>query len=171
MLDLKNMLIALTAGFLLGGIAAGISVYRYDEATWTASVELRKKEAARILQAETARVLASEREQREQINALEIANAQSKDEVNRLAADYSRMAVKLRDPGRRQSCRCPSGGNRGSTIAADGSAGGELSAEATGFLRGFARDCDLTAIDAQLGHRFARQIQARNKTITSQSSQ
>jgi len=171
MLDIKNMFVALIAGVLLGGIASGIAVYRYEEETWTASIELQKKEASRMLQEETARVLASEREQREQINALEIANAQSKDEVNRLAADYSRMAVKLRDPGRRQSCRCPSGGNHGSAVAADGPSSGELSAEATGFLRRLTQECDLAAIDAQLGHRFARQIQARNKTITSQSSQ
>ncbi|MBV5327676.1 MAG: hypothetical protein JZU65_08555, partial [Chlorobium sp.] len=74
MIDIKNILIALVAGLLVGSLAAAILTYRYQENRWTAAIAKQTIEAAAVLQAETEKVLAVERRNTELNTTIEVSH-------------------------------------------------------------------------------------------------
>lgn len=149
MADLKNLLIALAVGLLVGLLGGWYFTAEYKDATWTASIDKQKSEAATKLQAATERALAAERQNTELSNQLEKQYVESTQKLDGVLADNRRLVRELgglRDPGRRPSC----GGTEPQTSTTSGqpeggAAGTELSAEASEFLLEFARDADRAA--------------------------
>lgn len=162
MLNLKNLLIALAIGVLIGSLGAWYFTAKYKDATWTASIDKQKSEAATQLQAATERALAAERKNTALSDKLEKQHVESTQKLDGVLADNRRLARELgglRDPGRRPSC----GGAVPETSTATGqpeggATGAELSAEASEFLLEFARDADRAAQYAQTCHTWIQQL-------------
>lgn len=162
MLNLKNLLIALALGLVVGALGGWYLTAKYKDATWTASIDKQKSEAATKLQAATERVITIERQNTELSNKLEKQNVESNQKLDATLADNRRLARELgglRDPGRRPSC--------GGTVPTDsttasqpegGTTGAELSAEASEFLLEFARDADRAAQYAQTCSFWIQQV-------------
>lgn len=157
--NIQSILIAFAIGFLMGAIPAGVGVYKYEEASWTAALSKQKQEAAATLQVETEKVLAGEREQSRLNNLLEKNHADANKKIDVALADNRRLSRELgglRDPGRRTNC---DGAKAGAQLAANPGAaatGGELSTEASDFLLEFAADADRAAEYAQTCHSWAQ---------------
>lgn len=163
--DVKNLLIALAIGLVVGVLGGWYFTAEYKDATWTASIDKQKSEASTKLQAATERALAAERANNELSNQLEKQHVEETQKLDVVLADNRRLARELgglRDPGRRSSC----GGTMPSTSTTTGqpdggSTGAELSAEASEFLLEFARDADRAAQYAQTCHEWVKQIDGR----------
>jgi hypothetical protein len=162
MLDLKNLLIALAAGLLVGVLGGWYFTAEYKDATWTASIDKQKSEAATKLQAATERALAAERKNNELGTQLEKQHVEATQKLDATLADNRRLARELgglRDPGRRPSCgnTLPSAsttsGQSDSTTT-----GTELSAEASEFLLEFARSADAAAQYAKTCYDWTQQL-------------
>lgn len=167
MLDIKNMLIAGAAGLVIGGLLSGVAAHRYTEARWVAAVEAQKVEAARVLQAETEKVLLAERLNSELNNKIEVTHAQAQDEIDKTLANNRRLARQLgglRDPGRRQGCGGAQAGNHPAANAAAAAAESRLSDSAQEFLFGLAADADRAANYALTCHAWAHEIAVLNAT-------
>jgi hypothetical protein len=162
MLDLKNLLIALAVGLLVGVLGGWYLTAEYKDATWTASIEKQKVEAAEQLQAATERATSAERRQNELANQLEVKHVESEKELDKILSTNRRLTRELgglRDPGRRPSC----GGTvpTDSTTAsqpAGGPTGAELSTEASEFLLEFARSADAAAQYAKTCYDWTQQL-------------
>ena len=149
MLDLKTTLLAAAIGLGAGALGSWYLTAEYKDASWTASIEKQKVEAAEQLQAATDRAISAERRQNELATQLEVKHVESERELDKALSTNRRLARELgglRDPGRRPSC--------GGTVPTDsttstqpetGTTGAELSAEASEFLLEFARDADRAA--------------------------
>ncbi len=163
MLDIKNELIALAAGILLGGILAALGTYRYEEATWKELIAIQKVEAAKMLQEETEKAIATERKNEELNNKVEKTHAEAQDTIDRTLADNRRLARQLRglrDPGRRQDCSGTESGNSLAANPAASAAGSQLSSEASEFLLEFAADADRVAEYALTCHAWVQEMAA-----------
>lgn len=162
MLDLKNLLIALAIGLLIGVLGGWYFTAKYKDATWVVSIDKQKSEAATQLQAATERALAAERKNNELGNQLEKQHVEATQKLDVILADNHRLARELgglRDPGRRASC----GGTMpsASTTAGQsdsGTAGTELSVEASEFLLDFARSADAAAQYAKTCYDWTQQL-------------
>lgn len=162
MLDLKNLLIALAVGLLVGVLGGWYLTAKYKDATWTASIEKQKVEAAKQLEVATDRAISAERRQNELANQLEVKHVESEKELDKALSTNRRLARELgglRDPGRRPSCSgtVPTD----STTSAQpetGATGTELSAEASEFLLEFARDADRAAQYAKTCYDWTQQL-------------
>lgn len=166
MLDIKNVLIAAAAGLVIGGGVAGLAAHRYTEARWVAAVEAQKVEAARVLQAETEKVLLAERLNSMLNNKIEVAHAQAQDEIDKTLADNRRLARQLgglRDPGRRQGCGGAQAGNHPAANAPAAAGESRLSREADEFLLALAADADRAATYALTCQAWAQNIAGLNK--------
>jgi hypothetical protein len=114
--------------------------------------ELQDEKAAAELAHEKRLAAIAEDHKKELTNA----DIQRRRDVDAVHAGY-----RLRDPGARSTTQCDRGTGSASAAATgqrDGGAPGELSAEATGFLLGFANDAD----------EVARQLGAGQKVILEQ---
>lgn len=162
MLDLKNLLVTLAIGLLVGVLGGWYFTAKYKDATWTASIDKQKSQAATQLQAATARAIAAERKNTDLSNNLEKQNVESNQKLDATLADNRRLARELgglRDPGRRPSCGGPVPTD--STTASQpegGSTGTELSAEASEFLLEFARDADRAAQYAKTCYDWTQEL-------------
>lgn len=162
MLDMKTILLATVLGLGVGALVSWYLTAEYKDASWTASIEKQKSEAAEVLQEATTRAITAERRQNELTTQLEVKHVESERELDKALSDNRRLARELgglRDPGRRPSC--------GDSVPADpttsgqpegGTTGAELSAEASEFLLEFARDADRAAQYAQTCSFWIRQI-------------
>lgn len=162
MLDLKNLLIALAVGLLVGVLGGWYFTAKYKDATWTASIDKQKSEAATKLQAATERAITAERQNTDLSNKLEKQNVESNQKLDATLADNRRLTRELgglRDPGRRPSCgnTLPSASTT-SSQPDSGSTGAELSAEASEFLLEFARDADRAAQYAKTCYDWTQQL-------------
>ena len=102
MLNLKNLLIALALGLVVGVLGGWYFTAKYKDATWTASIDKQKSEAATKLQAATERALTTERKNTELSTQLEKQNVESNQKLDATLADNRRLARELgglRDPG------------------------------------------------------------------------
>ena len=157
--NIQSTLIAATVAFVAGCLISGITVYRYEEARWTAAIEAQKAEAARQLQVETEKVLAKERKYASIKDQLERTHAENRAALDRAYADARRAVAAaggLRDPGRRPSGGCPVSPTAGATTVDPGRAPeARLSPEAEEFLWQFARDADAAAEYARTCHDWA----------------
>ena len=147
--DFRTALVALAIGLGVGAAGSWYLTSEYKDSKWSAAVEKQKVEAGRQLQSATERAILAERRQNELANQLEVKHVESERKLDQALSDNRRLARELgglRDPGRRPSC--------GGSVPADatttgkpegGSAGAELSAEASEFLLEFARDADRAA--------------------------
>lgn len=162
MLDLKTTLLAAAIGLGVGALGSWYLTAEYKDASWTASIEKQKVEAAEQLQAATDRAISAERRQNELATQLEAKHVESEKELGKALSTNRRLARELgglRDPGRRPSC----GGAvpTDSTTSAQpeiGSTGAELSAEASEFLLEFARDADRAAQYAKTCYDWTQQL-------------
>jgi len=162
MLDLKNLLIALAVGLLVGVLGGWYFTAEYKDATWTASIDKQRSEAATKLQAATERALAAERQNTELGNKLEKQNVESNQKLDATLADNRRLARELgglRDPGRRSSCggSVPSASTTSGQLDS-GPTGAELSAEASEFLLEFARSADRAAQYAKTCYDWTQEL-------------
>lgn len=162
MLDLKTTLLAAVLGLSTGAVGSWYLTAEYKDASWTASIEKQKVKAAEQLQAATDRAISAERRQNELATQLEVKHVESERELDKALSTNRRLTRELgglRDPGRRPSC----GGSvpTDSTTSAQsetGSAGAELSAEASEFLLEFARDADRAAQYAKTCYDWTQQL-------------
>ena len=162
MLDLKTTLLAAAVGLTIGAVGSLYLTAKYKDASWTASIEKQKVEAAGQLQAATDRAISAERRQNELATQLEVKHVESEKELDKALSTNRRLARELgglRDPGRRPSC----GGSvpTDSTTASQpegGATGAELSAEASEFLLEFARDADRAAQYASTCSAWIKQL-------------
>lgn len=162
MLDLRTTLLAAVVGLSVGAAGSWYLTAKYKDASWTASIEKQKVQAAEQLQAATDRAILAERRQNELANQLEVKHVESERELDKALSTNRRLARELgglRDPGRRPSC----GGTMptDSTTSAQpetGSTGTELSAEASEFLLEFARDADRAAQYAKTCYDWTQQL-------------
>jgi hypothetical protein len=162
MLDLKNLLIALAVGLLVGVLGGWYFTAEYKDATWTASIDKQKSEAETQLQAATERALAAERKNNELGNQLEKQHVEATQKLDVTLADNRRLARELgglRDPGRRPSCSgtVPSASTT-SSQPDSGATGTELSTEASEFLLEFARSADAAAQYAKTCYDWTQQL-------------
>ena len=166
MIDIKNILIALVAGLVVGSLAAGILAYRYQENRWQATIAGQKIDAAAVLQAETERVLAAERRNTELNTTIEVNHVAAQNRIDQTLADNRRLARKLgglRDPGRRPGGGCTETGSHHSRDAAAAAPESRLSGEAEEFLFTLAADADRAAEYAIACHQWATTISGENK--------
>jgi hypothetical protein len=162
MLNLRNLLVALAIGLLAGVLGGWYFTAKYKDATWTASIDKQKSEAATKLQSATERALAIERKNNELGNQLEKQHVEATQKLDATLADNRRLARELgglRDPGRRPSC--------GNTVPSTSTTSGqsdsgatraELSTEATEFLLEFARGADAAAQYAKTCYDWTQQL-------------
>jgi len=162
MLDLKTTLLIAVIGLGVGAFGSWYLTAKYKDASWTASIEKQKVEAAEQLQAATDRAISAERRQNELAAQLEMKHVESEQKLDKALFTNRRLTRELgglRDPGRRPSC--------GSTVSTDpttsaqpetGSTGTELSVEASEFLLEFARDADRAAQYAKTCYDWTRQL-------------
>lgn len=141
---------------------------RSSDARWSAAVEKLKLDAKNKLDAETERV----RKLDSDLNTLKQQSEADREKQNQeLDAQYAlnkRLASQLgglRDPGRRRGGGCTAAPAAGAPAPADqGTAGAELSVEASSFLLELARQCDDAASYAQQCHQWAVSAQQRFNT-------
>lgn len=149
MLDMRSIALAAAVGLGIGSLGSWYLTAEYKDASWTASIEKQKVEAAKQLQTATDRVIEIERSQNKLANQLEVKHVESERQLDKALADNKRLARELgglRDPGRRPSCGGAMPTDSTTTIQPEGgTAGAELSAEASEFLLEFARDADRAA--------------------------
>lgn len=149
MLDLKTTLLIAVIGLCVGALGSWYLTAKYKDASWTASIEKQKVEAAGQLQAATDRAISAERRQNELATQLEMKHVESEQKLDAAMAVNRRLARELgglRDPGRRPSCGGTVPTNSTTTGQPEGgTTGAELSAEASEFLLEFARDADRAA--------------------------
>lgn len=162
MLDLKNLLIALAIGLLVGVLGGWYFTSKYKDATWTASIDKQKSEAATKLQAATEWALAAERKNNELGTRLEKQHVEATQKLDATLADNRRLAHELgglRDPGHRPSCgnTMPSTSTT-SSQPDSGPTGTELSIEASEFLLEFARSADAAAQYAKTCYNWTQQL-------------
>lgn len=162
MFDAKVLLLAAVIGLGVGSLGSWYLTSKYKDASWTASIEKQKVEAAGQLQAATDRAVSAERRQNELATQLEVKHVESEKELDKVLSTNRRLARELgglRDPGRRPSC--------GSSVPTDsttasqpegGTTGAELSAEASEFLLEFARDADRAAQYASTCSAWIKQL-------------
>jgi hypothetical protein len=162
MLDVRSIALAAAIGLGIGSLGSWYLTAEYKDASWTASIEKQKVEAAKQLQTATDRAIEAERSQNKLANQLEVKHVESERQLDKALADNRRLARELgglRDPGRRPSC--------GGTLSTDsttagqpegGTAGAELSAEASEFLLEFARDADRAAQYASTCSTWIKQL-------------
>jgi triacylglycerol esterase/lipase EstA (alpha/beta hydrolase family) len=162
MLDLKTTLVAATISLSVGALGSWYLTAEYKDASWAASIEKQKVEAAGQLQTATDRAISAERRQNELATQLEVKHVESEKELDKALSTNRRLDRELgglRDPGRRPSC--------GGTVPADstttakpetGPIGTELSAEASEFLLEFAHDADRAAQYAKTCYDWAQQL-------------
>lgn len=162
MLDIKMTLLAAILGLGVGALGSWYLTAKYKDASWTASIEKQKVEAAEQLQAATDRAISAERRQNELATQLEVKHVESERELDKALADNRRLARELgglRDPGRRPSCSSPvPADSTTSGQPESGTTGTELSAEASEFLLEFARDADRAAQYALTCRAWIKQI-------------
>ena len=162
MLDIKNLLIALAIGLVVGVLGGWYFTAEYKDATWTASIAKQKSEAASKLQAATERALAAERQTTELSNKLEKQHVEANQKLDVVLGDNRRLARELgglRDPGRRPSCGDTVPSTSTTTGRSDsGATGTELSVEASEFLLEFARDADRAAQYAKTCYEWTQQL-------------
>lgn len=162
MLDVRSIALAAAIGLGIGSLGSWYLTAEYKDASWTASIEKQKVEAAKQLQAATNRAIEAERSQNKLANQLEVKHVESERQLDKALADNRRLARELgglRDPGRRPSC--------GGTVPTDsttssqpegGTTGAELSEEASEFLLEFARDADRAAQYASTCSAWIKQL-------------
>lgn len=162
MLDIRTTLLAAAVGLGVGALGSWYLTAEYKDASWTASIEKQKVDAAKELQAATDRAISAERRQNELATQLEVKHVESEREFDKALSTNRRLARELgglRDPGRRPSC--------GGTVPTDsttttqpetGPTGTELSAEASEFLLEFARDADRAAQYAKSCYDWTQQL-------------
>ena len=147
--DLRTMVVALAFGLSIGALGSWYLTAEYKDASWTASIEKQKVEAAKELQSATDRAISAERRQNELADQLEVKHVESEKELDKALSTNRRLARELgglRDPGRRPSCGGTVSTNSTTASQSEGGATGtELSAEASEFLLEFARDADRAA--------------------------
>lgn len=161
--NLKVAAFTLTAGLAIGSLSTWYLTAGYKDAKWGKAVDDQKIEAAATLQAETEKVLATERKNTELNNKLEMANVTANQKINAALANNRRLALRLgglRDPGHRPGCGGPTPGIQSPGFNSATPTGGELSAEATEFLLEFAADADRAAEYAKICHGWAVGISA-----------
>lgn len=157
--DIKGMLAALAVGLLAGSLGSWYLTAEYKDSKWGKAVADQKVEAAKVLQAETERALTTERKNTELNNNLEKHHAEANRTIETTRADNRRLARELgglRDPGRRPSCSSPQSGIVAPADPATGTAGAELSAEASEFLLELTAEADRAAEYARTCHDWAQ---------------
>jgi hypothetical protein len=140
---------AAAAGLLFGSLSTWYLTAEYKDATWGAATNQLKVDAAQLLQAETDKVLKTEREANTKVRELEAGHAQKEKDLAVIERRNRQLAAQLgglRDPGRRPNSTNAVPG----TPASPGStelpaASGYLSAEASGFLLNAAAEVDALA--------------------------
>lgn len=160
--DLKVAAIALAIGLGAGALGSWYLTAKYKDSVWGKAVADQKVEAAAQLQAATQRAIEAERRHNALADQLEVKHAENQQALDRVLADNRRLARELgglRDPGRRPSC----GGSVSTAAAATsesegGTAGTELSAEASEFLLEFAREADRAAQYAKTCYDWVQQL-------------
>lgn len=161
MLDIKNLLLALAAGLLVGSFGSWLITASYKDAVWTKAAKVQELKATQMLQTETAKVLAGERERTRLNNLLEKNDVDARAKIEVTLADNRRLVAQLgglRDPGRRSSCHDSQAAVDPARGTAGDPTGAELSAEASGFLLEFAAEADRAAQYAQTCHAWAQQV-------------
>lgn len=164
--DLRTTLIALALGLIVGAGGSWYLTAEYKDAKWGKAISDQKVEAGKVLQAETDKVLAAERENTKLNNQLEVNHADANRKIDATLADNRRLARELgglRDPGRRPSCGGSQAGAQPATDASAGTTGTELSAEATEFLLELTADADRAAEYAATCHNWAQGIAGMRK--------
>ena len=162
MLNIKNYALAAIAGLLIGVVASWWLTGSYKDASWRATIEVQKVEAARQLQVATEKAVQTERDNQRLANQIEVQHVQSTKQLDAALADNRRLARELgglRDPGCRTSGECSVSSNSSSTgVIAAGSSDGRLSDEASEFLLEFARQADEAAQYAATCHQWIKQL-------------
>lgn len=157
--DLRTAAIACLAGVVIGALPAWYFTAEYKDSQWGKAVSDQKVEAAKVLQAETDKVLVAERAANQFKDKLEKQNAESQKRIDATLADNRRLARELgglRDPGRRPSGSCTSAGTSdASGVDSGATAEGRLSVEASEFLLEFAAEADRVAEYAMTCHLWA----------------
>lgn len=165
MIGLRTTAIVAALALVWGALGSWWLTAEYKDNKWKAKIEAQKVEAARQLQEATQRVIEVERQNNAIATQLEIKNAETQTQLDRVLADNRRLAAQLgglRDPGRRTSCpsAVPSAAGASQQPSAQAS-DGRLSAEATNFLLEFAREADRAAEYAATCHEWVKQIDGR----------
>ena len=149
MIDLKNILIALVVGLVVGGLSAWWLTSNYETAKWTKAIDKQKIEAAAELQKLTESVLAAERAIGTVRSQLEKNDAMVQQTINQNANINRTLVAKLgglRDPGHRPDSDCSKSQGPGAAgTATNAAAGGRLSDAASQFLLEFAARADRAA--------------------------
>lgn len=162
MLDVRPIALAAAIGLGIGSLGSWYLTAEYKDASWTASIEKQKVEAAKQLQAATDRAIEAERSQNKLANQLEVEHVESERQLDKALADNRRLARELgglRDPGRRPSCNATVSTNSTTSSQPEGgTTGAELSAEASEFLLEFARDADRAAQYAKTCYDWTQQL-------------
>lgn len=162
MLNIKNYALAAIAGLLIGVVASWRLTANYKDASWRATIEAQKVEAARQLQVATEKAVQTERDNQRLANQIEVQHVQSTKQLDAALADNRRLARELgglRDPGRRTSGECSVPTGSGATgVAAAGTAESRLSDEASEFLLEFARQADTAAQYAATCHQWIKEL-------------
>ncbi len=160
--NLRTTLIALAIGFALGALPAWHFTAKYKDASWTASIEKQKVEAAKQLKDATDRALAAERLQNDLSTKLEILHVETNKKLNGVLSDNRKLSAELgglRDPGRRSSCtNTVSSNSSAPSNPKDTTSDSRLSDEASNFLLEFARDADSAAEYAKTCHDWAEEL-------------
>ncbi len=170
MLNLKFIVIATIAAFMIGSFSATYLTNKYKNAVFREQILVQEREATRILM-----------EERERNRSVEISLAQEKD---RLEIEYDNNSKKiktlnnkyiaavdagkrLRDPKSKPEPNCENGvssNTRAPTQHANNGEAGVLSAEASRFLLNEASRADQVLTDLSLCKSWVKQVQkALNK--------
>jgi septum formation inhibitor MinC len=162
MIDIRTTAIAAGVALVVGATSAWWLTAEYKDNKWLAQIEAQKVEAAKQLQVATEKVIEIERKHNAIATQLEIQNANTQTQLDKVQSDNRRLAAQLgglRDPGRRQSCPNTLPANSGAAKQpATEAAYSRLSAEATEFLLEFARDADRAAQYANSCYEWIQQI-------------
>lgn len=160
--NLQTMGIVAIISAMLGASAAWTLTASYKDASWMASINQQKVEAAALLRATSEKALAIERAQALAVTHMEAAYADTQKQLHAERINNLDLATELgglRDPGRRPRGNCSMPSVTASSFDdATTSSGSELSAEATRFLLDLAFDADQAALYAQAGYNYARVI-------------
>jgi len=162
MLNLPNQILialALAASGALGGWWVTSDYYQVKQ---NALAARQAAAAATVLRKATDRAVAAERKNNELATALEVKNAQTRQQLDQTLAENRRLVRELgglRDPGARPGGACTVPTAPGTTAVADvGTTAGRLSDQASEFLLEFAREADRAAEYAATCHAWIKTL-------------
>jgi hypothetical protein len=157
--NVKNAIIALTVGLLVGALGAWTLTGHLKDLEWQHAIDRQKSEAATELKTLIDKVTIKDKEVLTLKDQLEKNDVRAQQTISSTLANNRRLAAQLgglRDPGRRAGCPGPMPASP-ATASSDSTApsGSQLSEEASQFLLEFAADADRAAQYARTCHDWA----------------